>query len=877
MADPVPVTSPDGQEGTVPAEDLDQALKEGYRLKSTNADLPTQIGAFGEGVGRGLIPGFPTVEAAVLPQTGSIEKQNERRKLGASTAGELVGGGLQMVGLAAATGGLGELLPGVEAAADVNKGVDALKAVKAAGATPEAIASATDMAAEQAPKTLEAAQAAATATPGGGIPVGYAQQAVAGAGQNATNYVNESELGDHEFNGQALLHEIGIGAVTGALGEGAINVLRDTVAPPVIRAAGKALDSAQEKAFGLWSKGVEALNPEAAGLVRPTREAIEAGAGKVQNNAAEAISDAVNGARDKISDVNSAHFGDYQPKEAEKLLSDTPMAQVLGSQPGTPEGFPGLLKVKAGIDQSMGIIDQNLKGAASYTDKGAFNKISNVLDQYSSDITGAKSAADLQKATVIARRGIDQSGLWSSGMDQRLAADLNEGVRKPLMDALNNPDLWGAEMAGRNQAFNSAYTAYLNTGKQALSDLGKGALNDVGQKEFAIDAAKLRNAMNGDPLANKAKLANLADHLDAAKNLVKEVGTSAANAGAQIPGGDDLKALLDSAVAQKTAAQKGAAINELQKALSTSQRWGFGALGVAPTAGYAAHALGASNPVAAVVLGLAASLRAPVKAMQMYAKVAGTAAKARDLIGTGVRKIFNSEPAKAAIIGTVSNAIRGKGFQSEAGASAGNNFARQSKHIAELAADTGRLQDNLQANTGRLASVAPNTALAAQTAAVRAVTALNAALPRNAAPSMLQSENAAWEPNATQLAAWNNLHAAVLNPQSYLQKVAAGTATPEVWQTLQQVYPQWTAEVQKSMTDQLASKPKAAMTTSQKLAVSTILGTPVSPTVSPDQVAFQQSMFAAPAGGPATPHPTQQGLSKLDLGSRSMSGHQRSK
>ena len=882
MADPVQVISPEGDKGTVAAEDLQDALRQGFQLDNAGADFGQQAGAFGEGVGRGLIPGFPSLEAGIAPEAGSIAAQNERRKIPvAGKLGEFVGGAAQLAGVAALTGGLGEVLSaGADAAADVAKGASAADAAAAAGASPEAISGAANEAASVAPRTVEGAENLSRAK-SGLLP--YAQQAVAGAANNATNYINEADLGDHDFNGQALVHELGIGAITGALSEGGISIFKNTIAPPAIKAATKAVDGIQEGMWGLYKKGVETLNPEVKGLLDPAREAIEAGAGKVNNSAAEDLAGKINQSLSSTDDLTDTHFNEYQPKEATELLKDTPKAQVLGAEPGVPNGFPGLLKTHAGIEQALGVIQQKAAGAVGYTDKTAINNLGNIMDQWASDLRDpAASAVDLQQATLRARRAVDASGLWSNGIDNTLAADIRKGVRQPLMDALNNPELWGQEMAGRNRAINEAFTGLLNTRKQALSDLGKGALNDVGQKEFSVDAAKLRNSLNGDPLSNKAKLQHLDDLLAANKTFVKEVGTSAANAGAEVPGGDDLHALLESAVAQKRALGQAGAINEVQKALAGSQRWGFGALGVGPAAFGAAHVLGASGPVAVGLGAIGAAVRAPVKAMQMYAKVSGTAAAARDLIGASVRKIFSTAPARAAISGTVANAIRGRSIQNANGYASGSDFQKQSKHIQELASDPARLQDTMGENLGRLADVAPNTALAAMGSTVRAINILNQAMPKNPNPSPFPAEDKLWGPNGTEESAWNDLHGALLNPPSFLTQVANGTASPVVWTALQQAFPSWTQEVQKSTLDHILDHPKIQLTTGQKLSASMILGAPVSPTVAPDQVAFQQAVFApaAPPQGPAggqPPKSTQTGLAKLDLGSRSMAGHQRSK
>jgi hypothetical protein len=79
----------------------------------------------------------------------------------------------------------------------------------------------------------------------------------------------------------------------------------------------------------------------------------------------------------------------------------------------------------------------------------------------------------------------------------------------------------------------------------------------------------------------------------------------------------------------------------------------------------------------------------------------------------------------------------------------------------------------------------------------------------------------------------------------------------------------------------LISKSKVELDTPQKNAASMILGHPVSPTVAPEQVEFQQSLYAipeAPPGGSIGPGKVRsKGLDKLDLAQRTAPGHQPSR
>jgi len=218
MADAVPALVPvinqdTGQLVHIPASDVDEGIYSGqYALPpNPNETLGNQARSFGEGLVQGFVPGGPKLLSALAPQTESIPQQNLHQQTFPGTHGLGFGIGAvgQGVAVGAATGGLGELLaPAAEAAADVGKGADVLSAVTKAGATPGAIEGATDAAAKLGPQTIEQVKNSSAAMP-------YVQQALAGGAYGGTNYTNESQLGDHNFNGEGLVQSIGLNLIGG--------------------------------------------------------------------------------------------------------------------------------------------------------------------------------------------------------------------------------------------------------------------------------------------------------------------------------------------------------------------------------------------------------------------------------------------------------------------------------------------------------------------------------------------------------------------------------------------------------------------------------------------------------------------------------------
>jgi hypothetical protein len=866
MADPaenlVPVIDPDGEPAHIPASQLQEALAHDYSLPpNPDENIGNQAGAAAEGFAQGLIPGAPSLESALLPKAGSIEEQQKRKALfpGTHLAGEIGGGVAQLAGVAELTGGASELLPAAEVTQDVLKGGDTLAAVKAAGATPEAINAGVDAAVTRGPQTLKEASAI--------LP--YAQQTAAGAANNATNYINEAELGDHDFNGEGLAQSVGIGALMGAAGEGGAQLFAKKILPPVLEKAGNVLDTAGNGLKNAFVKASEFVNPELRGKIGPAVDAAISEAKPLENEGFTDFANNADKAVKAMDEASQAQFDQFHPQEVEQALKDVPVSQVLG----TAEQ-PGLRNVADGIEQDLGRISQRFGGETG-PGMRPFKDVANAFDTFKAAISDPEATAnDLHQATVDMRRAVDKAGVNAVREDGGLLADLKQSVRDPLRDALNSPEMFGAAAAQRNEAVNKAFTNMLNSGKNVFGDLGKKEWNEFSQKGWVADPAKVRNLFSGDPLTKQMKLGHLNDYLDDAKTYLDEIKKSAGAAGQVVPGGSDLEDLLKTLTEQRRAAQAYAPISAIEGRFNAGGGEGLGGLGVL---GYGAHALGLSVPGAGAVAAGYGLLKNPVNAARMYAKIAGAAAATRDVVNSGVRKIFSSTPIRAAVTGTVNNALRGLTFTSPNGAPSGQDFAKQAKHISELAADPGRQMDNLSKNTADLSEAAPNTSLSMQSAAVRALTVLRGALPQNPSPSMLPSENKDWKPNDTQLQAWNDLHQAVLDPASYLKRMQDGTADPNVWASLQTVYPKWTAQVQQSTIAHLTSHPKLELDPTQALHASLILGAPVSPTVAPDQVAFQQQQYAqAMAGAPAT-KPRAKGLDKLDLGARSAPGHQRSK
>jgi hypothetical protein len=890
LPDMVPAQAPDGTEYKVPIDKIAHFKSLGWDVEDPHESLSQQLGAGAEGFAKGLIPGAPSLEAALLPNAGSIEEQKARAEANPIThgVGEFAGTGAQMAGVAALTEGAGAapeavnlaskgaklaeaLSPAAEAAKAVQLGGDAAEAASAAGGTEGAISAAADAAAQQAPKTAaEAAERASRATS-----LGYASQAAAGGVQGGSNYVNESELGDHDFNGEALAMNVGLGILFATAGEGAANVLGKTVVPKVLETASDAADALKAKLGNAAEKVAEKIYPEARGKFRPAMRAMVSGETEGITDAEKtSLAGGVNKLMESLGDVSEKHEAFFRPKEAAKNLQEVAAGPVRAS----------LEQFKDQINEQMGEI-QNKINSGVYHEVGEFKSIKSDLTHFEGALANPNATVpELHEAALTFKQALGNSGIHEEMNGRapealRAIADIKSNIWGPAKNLMRNESVWGAQGTA-NEELDTVTRRLINSQSQVAKDVGAYEKDlDTGKKTLYIKPSKVGMMFTGDPLANQEKIEHLGDLIDSAKAYIERVQTSAGTAGSVIPGGDDLSALLETLTAQREHAQATGAVTQLERAISRTT--GRGPLEASLIPGLVAHAAGLGIPGVGLVAAAAGLAHNPVRAMQMFAKIAKASETARDVIGSGVRKIFATAPARAALTGEVSSAIRGRTIQSFAGAASGQDFQRQSKHITEMAQDQQRQMDSLSANTSRLSEVAPQTTLSTHGAAIRGIQVLFQALPKNPSPSLLQSENKDYSPPDSELVAWYDLHAGVLNPPRFVTQVADGTASPVTWAAIRQVYPSWAEELQQQTIDHLTNHPKLELDQAQKSAVSMIVGTPISPTVSPDQMAFQQGMYqnqappmAMPGGMPKQHRPSQHGMDKIDLGPRSALGPQ---
>jgi hypothetical protein len=287
-----PMVDAEGNPQIVDASSVKQALAKGYKLVDAAthdhlvdvkeaAEHPIEAGAVG--VAQGAVPFAPSIiQAAGGPTLEEQRNLAEGNPL-ATTAGKLAGNVGQAV--------VGGLLTG--GASDVAEG------------------------ASLGSKVFDAAD--------------MAKQAAIFGGQGASNEINEQDLGDHGYNGEAVVSQAGLGALLGAASSPAFALAKE-VLPNPITAAGKAISKASDALTGAMGRTAGEGGEAAA------RSIGKLGATEAQNKIATELASGLQDTVDKSFDQMSAIHEDIKPAQV-KALTDQDIDQGVHSLKKTADAM----------------------------------------------------------------------------------------------------------------------------------------------------------------------------------------------------------------------------------------------------------------------------------------------------------------------------------------------------------------------------------------------------------------------------------------------------------------------------------------------------------------------------------------------------------
>jgi hypothetical protein len=797
----VDVISPDGTFGTVPSNEVAQAVESGYQIDSPEArkelelqqkygeGFGNELAATGLGAARGLTFGLSDL---VLAKTGAVEAKTlneiKERNPDASMLGEF---GSFVVPFA------GAALGAVRGAGTVVKGAGL--AARVAGSGISGVSS------------LGSAISRAAVKATGSELVGSAAQIAAESfAYNIAKNVSENVLGERELTAQRLLANSGTALALGAgLGLGAplaakgvkiaaqkakesisslgtaikdgLPKLSDTLARGYADAYGAVTGKgkgAADEVFGVLEGGFN----QATGKPFERSEIIKAISPEANDELIRTFTSQLDDANRAANDMVKRGFKEFRPVEVETLLKDVdPRAaledagRLIGTLRTTAEKIAAdpvrYKQVYAG--ELTRLADSLEKGAALNTTEDVYRAINEAKKSQLWDLRRPKPQGDRDVQNAIAEI---------------------QNVYSEFATHLENPALYG-DAGARQSGINAAFSEWKKLFSKKEKDGGafkRFWLNEHDQ----VDVTKVRTQLRKIATAGDKDAVEALDRfVSASTSMVEQVEKSAINAGAK----DFDKTGFNSIVKKLVDAQTKTA-NDLAYTNKIRQLDAFGTA-FARIQEEVGGAFGGGGVFNATIK-LAQKAASPFGAMKTLSTVEGlvmnTAGRATESVGRFVSRAGGAagkvaaktrpyaEPASLAI-------LLGAVFaedDDEKPRGRRDGFAKASTKLGKLAADPAGTSAKLAEGVQSLAPHAPELANAVVETQLRSIAFLNEKAPRN--PDMGKTLNPfiqAWEPSDGELAQFERYAAAVQDPIGVLDELESGSVSSEAVEALKAVYP----------------------------------------------------------------------------------------
>jgi hypothetical protein len=822
---PMTMVRPDGTPGTVPQEDVQRALQSGFKLVGADeaqhiadvreaAQHPAE--AFGVGVAQGLIPKAPDIIQALGGP--DLEKQRnlaEGNPL-ATPAGRITGNVGQAV--------IGGLLTG--GASDVAEG------------------------ASLGSKVFDAAD--------------MAKQAAIFGAQGASNEINEQDLGDHGYNGEAVVSQAGLGALLGAASSPAFALAKE-VMPNPITAAGKAIAKASDALSAAVGKGAAAgrgLNGEGESVAKEIYERSVAGEknpGLATKNAAAVDGARAFDARDDAADtLLKSAFGDQHPAAVAEL------AQEDALQSGHT-----VTSTTKGVDTFMAnFVNPTLSKMAAGVEAGelAPNIIKPAKDALIRLAENAGEATDVPQYVAAVRQAeLELNPLMKYGHDLAPSIDkstvgfIEQSIRSPLRDLIRSPEVFGPRVADANAKLIDAARDVYRARDAVDAGLGKRDLLAPGRpsEQIKTSPSKFLNYVSNQDKLTQADNIRYSNAYDTAIQHLADVTTELARAGKQTVDTDAIQNLIQDAAAKKSRAVAAA---EMTKGGGDA----VGGLGLQTAAGVIGSAIGGPVGGAIGATGAAAykAVRYPASTLQMLGKIKALADKHTADIARAASSFFTGTGRVVAPV-VAGNALRaGKDYQEH-----DSDTERQMAEVRTLSSNPGLLENTLRRNTSALMDEAPVTSLAVTTNAQARLKVLRAALPP-APPQGMIPGKVPTSIDATQH--FDRTLQVVNHPAKAIQSAMVDeNLTPDMVAAADASAPKTMAAIRQAFQSEMVDRYDHEYTLGQQQQLSVLFKAPVTPFLAPDMTAFLQATYAPPAptpppGMPGKPRAS--GMAKLDAG-----------
>jgi hypothetical protein len=825
--------APDGS----PIFDIDTPGRaEERRLEREYGDSPIRAGA--AGAARGLTFGLSDVAGARLGHDEALRELQARNEE-ASLAGEIAGSAAPILlsGGAGAVGEVGLLARGARA---VGAPVRALSAFSSAAgsATARSIAGA------------GAGFGRRLAARGAGAVV---EGAIEGAAYSGGHLVTEEALGtgDPDITAEGVIARLGYGALLGGgaagvlgggiglVGEGARFAREgaEVLSRSWASRFGTELDPAVAGALGhaISGDGSDVLRRLAAGgddsrrvldVIRRGEHVYEAG---------------VRSLREEIDGLirTSTHVEDFARGS---LKRDAVRARIDGRRTADQIAYAEQALMRA--RQTAGQLQTDPVFVQAGMARG--RDLARTLERFddlrlrnpNGQVRPHIDASELYIRLDQLKRQIGQMQRQTGFRDPEAARAL-QGLYDDMIEPLENPALWGSELATMQREVNQRWTRYLSRSQEFDGIVGApGPRDDVDPWRIMreADPAKLDGLLRSAGLARndrrmeifhevldaRADLSRaIAQHMDVPENLAAEVAGSAAAI-------ERVRRTVDDAIGNARIANQW---REASAAVGTSRGVG-GAISGALYAGAPGALVGAVGPQQSV---------------RVLSTVQRLARQTDEGIGASVRRFLGRAKGAARVAGARAERA---GVASTARAA----YARWSKEIDEHQQDRTRTAARMAENTRDITHDAPRVQQSMQTAGVRALEHLAATRPvGQTLPGQLVGSTS--EPSPIDIRRWAARIRVVEDPMSVLADLERGSLTPEAVETLRTVYPAIYAQIGRRVMEVLAERGTSA-SYQERLRLGMLLGIPTDPSLSPEILAILQTPTAAPAPTQTSQAPT---------------------
>lgn len=853
MAEPIKGYDQLGNRVSIPADQLDAAQREGYRV-ATPEDLALEaardkyggisgeVGAAVTGALSGATLGISDLALKELGAGEALKAYQSLPELQTTRfAGEVIGG----IAPALLTGG-------ESAAAKVATtiGKPAILAEKAGEAAVRAVG-------------LAGAEGVAGTAGRWAVQAGV-ESAIQGIGQETARLAIDNELSGEKLGqiaGAGLVSGLagaGIGSALGALGAGARSVARkaaDTFIPPDV-AASEWGPRVKEAVYNASAR-LKGVDPDAAkafardpDLERIALDAKDYRANIIEGKQAGPLERRVAqpGSQQVLLDEL------YQANErAADLVRDGSLkfdlvAEHIGSDVGAQRA--ATMEQIAAMRSSL---TEMIEGGKDEFAQTSLKKLVKQLDIAEEKIASAIGTADegvqlMQVLDVDLKREVGRTRkLFAKSKNDAAAnrtmqelGDVYEGLRTTL----ENKSVWG-DIADFQRELNAPMHRSFTTNDALMknwfekTDYGTHPTDPWKQGRIANPKSIEQNALDatkpGTNFADRSLRDTLTEQRQWQQKMLEYGDFSAAPGMREVLEQNQTRItkILDNQDKLIKAARAEDFLNQWQGGSDS-----FGAM-------VGAAAIASGSPLVA----LFAPLLKPRLLMRGAQAVESIASRSNGRIGEAVNRAGKAI-AKTAVTAAERVPVAGAAAQ---------RYEERSRRVRELQAQAPAVRAKLEQETSWLGDSAPVARQAAISTALRQLDYLSKNMPQGLAPSTPFAPSL--PPSRQQMQGWLARLRAVENPTSILDDLADGNLTPEAVEAVKSVYPETFADIQARVMQRLAKlesqgkRPAYA----ERVQLGLVLGIPTDPLMTPDMLRAIQGQYAATPGaeraGMATPQP----------------------